>query len=417
MFISTKPDSKGKAAALARTAQLTEFCWTPLCDIPIYTVATGKTKLPAGEEVRGMIYSSTEPVDKFIGENVSFETFLSVVANPDSALYNKDLNGHNNSWAYFGIVCNGLIRYAFGIQRRYNTKRWADVPGMRKIADAESYTVEQMELCDVLHAYGNGRNHVILITDILRDENGEIAQIECSEAIRPSCVRRQFDVQTFYEKHKAYSLWRYDYVDDVPDNDPALDALLFEQGVPKELPDIAVDYGNKSNYLADEDVVLSVFREGENEVEVCCGDEVIERLRFTGRGKIVRKFARGYYTAKLVNTGSTVEFCVTQPVFKYSVKDGVLSIQIDLCDDDSKIVYMEFRGEHKDSKTIFQEGVGMTTLHIDPRFAPLCTVEELTEEEKKTGLINREIPEGACHFKFYFENKYGFWSHTIVRFS
>ena len=38
------------------------------------------------------------------------------------------------------------------------------------------------------------------------------------------------------------------------------------------------------------------------------------------------------------------------------------------------------------------------------------------KEEKKTGVISREIPNDAHHFKMYFENKYGVWSHVIVRF-
>ena len=76
MLFSAKPDSKGKEAVIFRSRQLTEFRWTPAGDIPVYTLKTGKTKLPAGMEQLGMLYSSTEPTDKFIGENISFETFL-----------------------------------------------------------------------------------------------------------------------------------------------------------------------------------------------------------------------------------------------------------------------------------------------------------------------------------------------------
>ena len=82
MLISAKPNSKGKAAVLARSRQLTEFRWTPLRDIPVYTKATGKTVLCAGVEKQGMLYSSTEPNDKFITENVSFETFLRMIKIP-----------------------------------------------------------------------------------------------------------------------------------------------------------------------------------------------------------------------------------------------------------------------------------------------------------------------------------------------
>ena len=414
MLVSTKPESKGKAAALARSAQLTDFRWTPVCDIPVYTKTAGKTVLPAGKEVLGVIYSSNEPFDKFITENVSFETMLSVIANPDSAIYHKDLGGRNNSWAYFGIVCNGLARYALQIRRRYSTKRWPTVPGMRKIADADDYSADQIELCDILYAHCKERSHVAMVTDILRDEiTGEIVQVEVSEAVRPSCLRAQYDLKTFHERFKLFALWRYDYIDEVPENDPAVDALLFEQGVPKELPDIAVDYGNKSNYFVGEETVLSVFHEGENEVELCRGEEIVERLYFTGRGKIVRRLEKGYYTAKLVNTGNSVEFCVNQPEIKHSAENGVLTVWADSCDPDSRILYMDFReGEKIAQPEPLRASHG---LFYNGRAASLSKLEELTEEEKESGVITREIPEDGHHFKVYFENKYGVWTHSMIR--
>ena len=245
MLFSTKPDSKGKEAAIFRSRQLTEFRWTPLADIPTFTKQVRRAKLPAGVEQQGMIYSSTETNDKFITENVSFETLLSAIANPDSALYHKDLNGHGKSWAYFGIVCNGLVRYALDIKPRYSTKRWNTVPGMHKIADAGTFTVEQLQLCDVLNEDDKVK-HVVFVTDILRDEDGVIRQIEISEATCPLCIRNRYDVEAFYEKYCRLDLWRYDYVDTVNMPDMEQDACL-RRGVPS-LPVIAVDYGNKSNY-------------------------------------------------------------------------------------------------------------------------------------------------------------------------
>ena len=47
--------------------------------------------------------------------------------------------------------------------------------------------------------------------------------------------------------------------------------------------------------------------------------------------------------------------------------------------------------------------------------APLAKIEELSDEEKKTGVITRDIPEDAGNFKIYFENKYGVWTHTMIR--
>ena len=45
----------------------------------------------------------------------------------------------------------------------------------------------------------------------------------------------------------------------------------------------------------------------------------------------------------------------------------------------------------------------------------LAKLEELTEEEKETGVFTREIPADAANFKVYFENKYGVWTHTMIR--
>lgn len=411
MLISTKPDSKGKEAVLFRSRQLTEFKWTALGDIPVYKNDIGKTRIVAGEEMQGMLYSSTEPTDKFITENISFETFLSIIANPDSALYHKDIHGHNNSWAYFGIVCNGLARYALNIQRRYSTKRWPTVPGMRKIADGECYTAEDIRLCDVLYAYGKGRNHVALITDILRDQTGKICQIEVSEAVRITCVRRQFTPEEYFEKFALFALWRYDYVDSVPMPDPWQNACL-ERGVPG-LPSVAVDYGNKTNYRTYEDVVISAFTEGENEIQICRDGEMVETLVISGRGNATRRFDRGYYTAKHVGTGETVEFCVAEPKIRHQVEDGKLTVWVDSCDAGSKILYMDFR--EKSSRGIsYVMSTKDQKVCYSTTCASLAKLEELTEEEKETGVFTREIPEDAANFKIYFENKYGIWTHTMI---
>ena len=415
MLVHTKPDTKGKEAVLFRSRQLTEFRWTPAGDIPVYTKATGKTKLSAGVEQLGMLYSSTEPTDKFITENISFETFLTIVANPDSALYHKDLNGHNNSWAYFGIVCNGLARYAFNIQRRYSTKRWPTIPGMRKIADEGNYSPEQIALCDVLYAFGKGRNHVALITDILRDADGTIRQIEVSEAVRPTCERKQYDLDTFFEKYQLFALWRYDFVDEVPMPDPIQDAHL-RQGVPG-LPVIAVDYGNKTNYRTYEDVVISTFTENDSEVEICRGGEVIECVKVPGRSRIVRRFDRGYYTIIHKTTRSTVEFCVTDPQIRHSVEKGMLIIKADPCDPESRISHLEFRERSKGETQRSSGGCEgfEADVRYDPRCASLSKMEELTDEEKKTGEFARKIPSDAVNFKVSFENRYGFWTHTMIK--
>lgn len=407
MLISTKPNSKGKEAVLTRARQLTEFRWTPLRDIPVYTRETGRTVLCAGVEKQGMIYSSTEPTDKFICENISLETFNSIVANPDSALYAKDLGGHHNSWAYFGLVCNGLVRYALDIKRRYSTKRWPTVPGMRKIADEANYDVEEIELCDVLYAHCKARSHVALITDILRDENGIIRQIEVSEATRPVCIRKQYEIEEFYEKYKLFALWRYDFVDLVP--------LPIENSVPCS-PNIAIDYGNKTNYRTNEDVVISAFSMDENVIEIYCEEKLIEKMVISGRGKEIRKFPRGYYSIRHINTGDSLEFCVTEPEISYRIQNDEITIEVDPHDAQSKILYMDFREKSKGELVQYtgRDDENTTVTFYSNDCAALAKVEELTEEEKESGVFTRKIPDDAENFKVYFENQYGVWTHTMI---
>lgn len=414
MLISTKPNSEGKKAVLFRSRQLTEFRWTPVCDVPMFSRTPERLKFSAGEEYQGMMYSSPEPVDKFLFENISFETLLSMIANPDSALYTKDLGGHHKSWTYCGFVCNGLARYALNIRRRYSTKRWPTVPGMRKVADDGCYTAEQIEVCDVLYAHGKGRSHVALITDVLRDESGEIRQIEVSEATPPVCIRRQFDLEEFFEKFKLFALWRYDFVDSVPMPDEEETAWL-NRGVP-ELPTVAVDYGNKSNYRTCEDVVISAFAEGENGLEICRGGMLVERITIMGRGKVSRRFERGYYTVKHTGSGECVEFCVTEPQISHTVENGTVTVRVDSCDPESRILYMDFREKSRGAKLAageIKEGTDSWVFY-NPCCASLSKLEELTDEEKNSGTITRAIPDDAENFKIYFENKYGVWTHTMI---
>ena len=187
--------------------------------------------------------------------------------------------------------------------------------------------------------------------------------------------------------------------------DPEQDKLLW-QGV-QGLPEIAVDYGNKANYRTYEDVVISTFADEESEVEICCGDTVVETVVMAGKSKIVRQFDRGYYTVTHKNTGKSVEFCVAMPEISHTVENGVITVKADSCDSESKILYMDFREKPKAASGVVH--------HYDPSCASLAKLEELTEEEKKTGIIVREIPEDAENFKVYFENKYGVWTHTMIK--
>jgi hypothetical protein len=393
MLISTQPKNEGERAALARSHQLTELVWTPVRDVP--TLFQRKNcVLPAGVPVNGFPYASTEKTDKFITENVSIRTFLSAIKNPDSKLYQP---GQAQYYVCnYGIVCNGLARYAFGIPYRVSTKCWETIPGMRRVADHGCYKAEDIRLLDVLYAFGEGRNHVALVTDILKDESGAIREIEVSDAVRPSCHRVRYDLDAFFEKWKLFHLDRYDYLADVPPVNEADAALLRDYADGSAPNPIEVDNGDFSNYLLGQIAVISTFTEGEDTVEIIRDGEIVEAYDISGR--TMRSFeptARGYYTARLKNNGAEVHFAFLRAKTSYTVENGSITVTADPCDEKSEIHYMDFRVSGESPSA-------------------LAKYEVLSEEERCRGVITRKIPSDAGSFKVYYRNPYGIWTHPLT---
>ena len=393
MYTHTIPSTAAEKAAIARTRMLTDFEWVPCCDMPAYIKDQGHTIIKKGTPVTGVPYSSTEETDAFIAENVSIRTFLTAIPNPHSKLYAA---GHGAvGRCNYGMVCNGFVRFALGIPYRVNTAHWYDLPGMREVAPKGQYTVDDLRLCDILHAYNDGRNHVAMITDIIRDADGNIAQVEVSEAVPPFCKRESYPVAVFYEKYAVFTLCRYTLLDEVPPFHEA-DARLMESGLEKVIAPITVDGGDLANYTEGEEVVICVSAVEADVVEVYKDGEKVAEYPTCGAAFFPCMLQRGYYQAKLKNTGDSVAFCVKAPRIRHEVKNGMITVYADPCDEKSTLLYLDFRlaGE---------------------RVAGISKFEVLTAEEIKSGVITRRIPDDAENFKVYFKNPYGVWSHRMIR--
>ena len=393
MLVSTLPKTDAERAALARSKQATDIRWVPVRDLPTFTRQRGHIVLKAGEEITGFPYSSTEKTDKFITENVLIESFLSAIPNPYSKLYQP---GHGAFHANnLGMVCNGLVRYAFGIKERISTKKWFSIPGMRMVAAAGEYTAEDVRLLDVLYVFCPERKHVALITDILRDESGKVVEIEVSEATRPLSKRVRYPVDVYFEKYKLFSLTRYDKLEEVPPLDTAVDSMVATYDTVTR-PRIAVDNGDKSNYLLGDEVVISVYSDADDVVVIERNGEEHMTLNVADVAVIPLKLDRGYYTARLKNAGGSVEFAVCGAVISHTVKDGMITVNADPCDENSEIHYLDYR--------VRGEAV-----------ASLDSVFDLTDDEKASGCITRPLTAEGENFKVYFKNKYGVWVHPMTK--
>lgn len=261
---------------------MTDFKWTPLRDIPTYTKKLGKTVLPAGVEITGFLYSSTERQDKFFCENISFETFLSAIPNPYSRLYEAGRGQHGS--ASYGVVCNGFVRYALGIPFRVNTKKWFTLPYMRLIANHDEY----------------------------------------------------------FERFKVFSLCRYDKLDEVPLLDEEQNNILWS-GIEKISPKLSINAGNKANYLVGEEVVFAVNTDEPDTLELFCNGSLVNSILVDKLARFLLWLERGYYEARLKKVGESVEFCMNEASVSHSVEDGIITVSADPCDADSKLVYADFR--------------------------------------------------------------------------
>ena len=273
-----QPKNDHISAAIQRARQLTDFQWTPVKDIPTYTKKLGNTVMPAGKPLIGFPYASEERTDKFLCENVTFKSFLTAISNPYSKLYQAGLAEFDA--VNYGIVCNGLVRYALGIPYRVSTALWHTIPGMKLIKERGNYTLNEIKLCDILYAFGEGRNHVALITDIICDGNGNIFEIEVSEAVRPTCIRMRYSADEFYEKYSLFALWRYENIDDIPLFDTQTDDFLFNSKTETILSKITVDNGDESNYLEGDRIFIFAVSDDADVIEVIKNKEITEEINF-----------------------------------------------------------------------------------------------------------------------------------------
>ena len=411
--------AEGQLAAVKRADQLSNFEFTPVADgmaTDYSSSNANKTTYSKGRTYVGLPYSSCEPNDKFICENVSFETFLTAVANPDSVLYTKNIKTtkagtSNNGATYYGIVCNGFVRYCLGIEQRCNTQNWLDIPGMSVVKEIGKFTANDIQIGDVLHAHGDGENHVAMITDILKDDSGNVVAIEVSESGRLTVKRRIFATaesnsvnKNLFTTFTKYRLCRYDYLKSIPAFDEAQDAIA-KSGLDKVAPVIAVNYGNKSNYLEGETVGISYFGEDAGTIVIEKDGVVIEEISVdgpkNGKNKIEKaNLAPGFYKVKVAGTDYMTEFCVCSYKLSSDLSGTTLTVTVDMDElkkSGSEIAHMDFR------------------MSSSAGFAGLATkgMLSLTEDEKETGVIVKTCTSNASNYKVYFKNKYGIWTHEM----
>lgn len=400
-----KPASRGVENVLRRAAQLRDMTWTPVEHLPS-AVALGKKEYTFGYfkpwlPQKGAPYSSCRSTEKYIGWNISLETYYSALRNPNSVIYTRDLKEQpgNKAHCWYGLVCSMYASYALQLPYRAVCKEFADVPGMDPM---DSSVLENLQLCDVLLSKG----HVALVTDILRDAEGTVHSIEVSECTLPLTVSNWFTPEEFrgYWLEKEYNMYRYAYLDAVT-YEPSPWVRVAgdpETARPEITTALMLDYGNKANYrIGDEPVEISVFEEGWEAVEVTDPNGDKQRYAIGEEKKLVLNPAvPGFYSARLVKNGAEsacVEWCMVSISVafeqeKYAVGDTV-----------------RCRFENAAEDAVFHMVVN------DDRYYVLTGV-NLSEEEMNSGWVTVPAVEKAGKYIMILlaKNAYGVYSSPYM---
>lgn len=315
------PESQGVANAMKRARQLVELWWTPIRPFPHYQIVSRQPD-EQSERIRGfytpwrakqgMVYSSVRQYERFVGYNISLETFMTALSNPNSVLYTRpQYESGPSTFSFYGIVCSCFVSYTLNMPYMVPCAQWPMYEGVSEVDTAD---LDNLKLGDIVL---NTERHVTIITDILRDADGHVREIHISESTPPLCVCTPFTPQCFCKRYidNGFRVYRYAGIHDVPyipspyvhlEGDPDLE--------PETDYALMPDFGNKANYLKGIELVeITVLEDGWEQVAVTCPDGTRILHNIDDHRVRIPSELPGYYTASCAR-GETesraVEWCV-----------------------------------------------------------------------------------------------------------
>lgn len=384
----------GASNAVKKAYQMADIVFFPKTDF-----SANSRQYSAGKRYEGLVYSSTKEINTYIGEDISFHTFMTAVNNPKSKLYTEKLNEspyHGiNCRAYYGTVCSGLVSYALGFKENYRSYDFVISDRMYTVPNANS---DSVMVADVIWQSG----HVALVTQILKDSQGKTTSIEITEAIQ-SGVRRKIHssetIDQFFSGGKR--LLRYRDLAQNTEYYPQTNFVAVEGEVLQAFQyndDLCPDKGDKSCYRTDEKVLLNASKPG-LAVEIYNDEKLLGKFQSDGSGNIVlNESEKGNYKARILTDGYNGDF-VYWKVVDIDVRVDKSNSRIYFNSSNSRPVYFEF----------------CSVAGFRPENYKKIYTHRFTEEELQKGYIEVEPPSQTAdskgrtytYVKVHFECEYG----------
>jgi len=293
--------------------------WTPVAD--------GMPKrgghFTAGKEYTGVPYSSVKHIGRYIGFDIFLKTFLAAVENPNSILYTENLYGKvKNAECYYGKVCSSYTSYALQCGIWYVSKLHG--PRFREgVTIVEPQSAQSARPGDVIYtppARKTGGSHVEIVTDVVRDEHGNVTHVRIEES-RPQTTSNTLRSVKAFDAHlssRNRELYRITDLDAWRGGNKA-ESFLFpnyedDSATPQINRVLLLDRGDWVPYHKGQPVKINIMDRGGQGVRslvIKRGDRVVEEIKHPGKGVVERSFDTcGDYTAHcIMKDGSLSQAC------------------------------------------------------------------------------------------------------------
>lgn len=262
------PDNIGLRNAVMNARQLINILYQTLATMP----SQGGT-FNQGSWNKGMIYSSTRQEDLWVGNNVSFHTFLSALTSPNSYIYTINVAnkyGLDNAACFYGTVCSQFVCYALGLKINYQTRQWRDIPGMVKVRNQSAYG---LKIGDTFILGGKelgvgryGFGHCRICMDIAKNQDGIIQYVTVAEAVQPKVISENYTAEQIdsWLSEDGYEIYRYEDAWKAK-HTPSEYIPVADENLDSPMPfnaNIMPRRGDKANWRNDEDVVIDILNKG-----------------------------------------------------------------------------------------------------------------------------------------------------------
>lgn len=365
-----------------RAKQISQIEWTP-----IYHIPHRSGMFSAGQKQTGLPYSSVKEKDKFVGQEVSFHTFMTAVHNPRSVIYTEQVNEapYNgvNCDIYYGTVCSMAVNYALGIERPYDTSQYSQLADFTKVTSDDPNMILDG---DILLSPG----HVVLVIDIQKKGN-RILSVEILESSGIGTKIKNYTYAKFIERWNNDKWVAYRYLNleknvkyvPIPfvhlNNDNPSDFIYND--------DICVSRGDKACYCKGEDIIINILNTSFTNIELYRDDclYVVDLLE-DKQDYILKNLPEGLYKARLFNSSIKSDFTY------FEIIDTDVTVQTI---NKGHVVYFQ-------SNNGYPEYIVTCTIT-----GARSTIKDITEDERLVGAkIIPEIKDNE-YIKVFFRGDYG----------